>query len=200
MSWSLLAACSLSYLLGSIPNGLILGHAFWHIDIREYGSHNIGATNVWRTLGKGPGILVFLLDFLKGVLGAGLGMWLAGTPLAMVLGGIFAIVGHSWSIWLRFSGGKGVATGLGAIAVLMPKVTLIVFLVWLAIVLLTRYVSLGSIVAAACVPILSWYFGSPVEYTIFGLGAAVFIIYRHKSNIGRLLHGTENKISAAPHH
>ena len=167
-----LLALLLSYLLGSIPNGLWLCRALWHVDLRQHGSHNIGATNAWRTLGKGPGFLVFFLDMLKGLLAVWLGEMLVGTPLVMILCGVLAIVGHSLSLFLRFHGGKGVATGLGVILMLMPKVTGIVFLVWLLLVLATRYVSLGSIVAAA------------------------LIIVRHRSNITRLLNGTENRISA----
>ena len=191
-----LLACILAYLLGSVPNGLILCRAVWHIDIREHGSRNIGATNVYRTLGKGPGALVFLLDFLKGFLGVTIAMLLVGTPLAMVLGGIAAILGHSASVFLRFKGGKGVATGLGVIAMLMPVVTVIVFFAWLLIVFLTRYVSLGSIVGAALVPVLAFLFDYPTEYTLFGVLAAVLVIVRHHANIGRLLNGTESKIKA----
>ena len=193
---SLFLVCALAYVLGSIPNGLVLCRLIWHIDIREYGSHNIGATNVWRTLGKGPGFLVFFLDFLKGLLGVWFGLVISGEPLAQVLGGVFAIVGHSASLFLGLKGGKGVATGLGVIAMLMPLPTLLVFLVWLAIVYLTKYVSLGSIVGAALVPVLSFVFHLPTEYTVFGVFAAVLIIYRHKANIGRLLNGTESKIKA----
>lgn len=193
---SLFLVCALAYVLGSIPNGLVLCRLFWHIDIREHGSHNIGATNVWRTLGKGPGFLVFFLDFLKGLLGVWFGLMLSGEPLALVLGGVFAIVGHSASVFLGLKGGKGVATGLGVIAMLMPLPTLLVFLVWLAIVYLTKYVSLGSIIGAALVPVLSLAFHLPTEYTVFGVFAAVLIIYRHKANIGRLLNGTESKIKA----
>ena len=129
-----LFACIIAYLLGSVPNGLLLCRAIWHIDIREHGSRNIGATNVYRTLGKGPGALVFLLDFLKGFLAVYIAMRLVGTPISMVLGGIAAILGHSASVFLRFKGGKGVATGLGVIAMLMPAVTGVVFLAWLVIV------------------------------------------------------------------
>ena len=189
-------ACLLAYLVGSIPNGLVFGKLLWHVDLREHGSHNIGATNAWRTLGKGPGFLIFVLDLLKGVLGVWFGAQLAGTPAAMVLGGMFAIIGHSCSLFLHFKGGKGVATGLGVIAMLMPPVTVIVFLTWLVIVYLTRYVSLGSIVAAALVPILAWYFDYPCEYLAFSLLATVLIIVRHRSNIQRLLAGNENKIQA----
>ena len=121
---------------------------------------------------------------------------LVGTPFAMIFGGMAAIIGHSLPLFLGFHGGKGVATGLGVIAFLMPKVTIVVFLVWLAIVLVTRYVSLGSIIAAALVPILAWLFSYPIEYFVFGLLAAVLIIVRHKTNIVRLLNGTENHIQA----
>ena len=191
-----LLALLLSYLLGSIPNGLWLCRALWHVDLRQHGSHNIGATNAWRTLGKGPGFLVFFLDMLKGLLAVWLGEILVGTPLVMILCGVLAIVGHSLSLFLRFHGGKGVATGLGVILMLMPKVTLIVFLVWLLLVLATRYVSLGSIVAAALVPVLALVFGYPALYVVFGVLAAALIIVRHRSNITRLLNGTENRISA----
>ena len=136
-------ACLIAYLLGSIPNGLVFGKLLWHIDLREHGSHNIGATNAWRTLGKGPGFLIFLLDFLKGALSVWLGSLLVGTPLAMVLAGVLAIVGHSCSLFLKFKGGKGVATGLGVIVMMMPLPALIVFLVWLAIVKISGYVSLA---------------------------------------------------------
>lgn len=196
MMLDMVLVCVLSYLIGSIPNGLILGKLVWHTDLREHGSHNIGATNAWRTLGKVPGILIFLLDFLKGFLGVWLGMTLAGTPLAMVLGGILAIAGHSCSLFLKFQGGKGVATGLGVIALLMPLTTLFVFALWFAIVYVTKYVSLGSCVAAAAVPVIAWFRDEPMEYIAFGLLAAVLIIVRHRSNIVRLLNGTENKIKA----
>lgn len=191
-----LLALLLSYLLGSIPNGLWLCRALWHVDLRQHGSHNIGATNAWRTLGKGTGFLVFFLDMLKGLLAVWLGEMLVGTPLVMILCGVLAIVGHSLSLFLRFHGGKGVATGLGVILMLMPKVTVIVFLVWLLLVLATRYVSLGSIVAAALVPVLALVFGYPALYVAFGVLAAALIIVRHRSNITRLLNGTENRISA----
>ena len=190
-------AAAISYILGSIPNGLILGKAIWGVDLRQHGSKNIGATNAWRTIGKAGGISIFALDFLKGAISAYLGLHLGGSELAGVLCGILAIAGHSWSVFLAFKGGKGVATGLGVIAALMPEVTLIVFAVWFAIVYFTGYVSLGSIVGAALVPILTPFFGLPTEFLLLGLIAAVFIIYRHKSNIERLLNGTESKIKAA---
>ena len=184
---SVAIACIVAYLLGSIPNGLVFGKLIWQVDLREHGSHNIGATNAWRTLGKGPGFLIFLLDFFKGFISVWLGSVLAGTPMAMVLAGICAIIGHSCSVFLKFKGGKGVATGLGVIVMLMPLPALIVFAVWLLIVKISGYVSLGSIIAAALVPILAWLQGYAMEYTVFGLLAAAFVIVRHKANIIRLL-------------
>ena len=186
----------IAYLLGAIPNGLIWGKLIWQTDLREHGSHNIGATNAWRTLGKSAGLLIFALDFLKGFLSVYIASAMVGTPLAMVLAGVLAIAGHSCSIFLRFKGGKGVATGLGVIVMLMPLEALIIFLVWLAIVKISGYVSLGSIIAAALVPLLFYVGGYPVEFIIFGVLAAVLIIVRHHANIARLLNGTESKIKA----
>ena len=184
----------LAYLIGSIPSGLILGKLFWHKDLREHGSHNIGATNAWRTLGKGAGIAVFIADSLKGQAGVAVGLVLVGTPLAAVLGGLFAIIGHSFSIYLRFHGGKGVATSLGVLTMLMGNVTLIVFAVWFAIVYTTRYVSLGSVVAGFLTPILAALFAYPMEYILFTVIAAILVIVRHRESIVRLMNGTENKI------
>lgn len=184
----------LAYLVGSIPSGLILGKLFWHTDLRKYGSHNIGATNAWRTLGKVPGIIVFLADSLKGQAGVLLGLSLVGTPLAAVIGGLLAIVGHSFSLFLRFHGGKGVATSLGVLTMLMGNVTLIVFVLWFTIVYMTRYVSLGSVVAGVLTPILAALFAYPMEYIVFTVIAALLVIVRHRENIKRLMNGTENKI------
>lgn len=186
----------LSYVIGSIPSGLILGKILWHVDLRQHGSKNIGATNAWRTLGKLPGFIVFVADLLKGMLGVYLGMMLVGSSTAMIIGGIMAIVGHSLSLFLKFKGGKGVATGLGVLIMLMPSVSAIVFLVWLIVVLISKYVSLGSIIAAVLVPVCAFIMGLSFDFVVFGIVAAVFVIYRHKSNIIRLINGTENKIKA----
>lgn len=184
----------IAYLVGSIPSGLILGKLFWHTDLRKYGSHNIGATNAWRTLGKVPGIIVFLADSLKGQAGVLLGLSFVGTPLAAVIGGLLAIVGHSFSLFLRLHGGKGVATSLGVLTMLMGNVTLIVFVLWFTIVYMTRYVSLGSVVAGVLTPILAALFAYPMEYIVFTVIAALLVIVRHRENIKRLMNGTENKI------
>ena len=184
----------LSYLLGAIPNGLIFGKLIWKKDLRNFGSGNIGATNAWRVIGKPAGLLIFALDFLKGLLSVFIAKDFLGEPLVMILAGLCAIIGHSFNIFLQFHGGKGVATGLGVIAMLMPEVTAIVFLIWLVIVFITRYVSLGSIVAAIFVPLLAIFFDEPTEFVMLGALAAVFITIRHKENIARLSRGDENKI------
>lgn len=186
----------LGYLIGSIPNGLLIGKWFCNVDIRQFGSKNIGATNAFRVLGPWPALAVFLTDAIKGVIGVWLGQEFIGTPAGQLAGGIAAMAGHNWSIFLGFKGGRGVATGLGIIAVLMPKITLIVFLVWVAIVYFTRYVSLASITGAALLPILVWLFGEQKEYLYFSLLAAIFVIARHRPNIERLLKGQELKIKA----
>ncbi len=187
---------AISYVIGSIPNGLIVGKFTKGVDIRQFGSKNIGATNVYRVLGPWPAFWVLVTDIAKGVAGVYIGKAILGAPPAALLGGIAAIAGHNWSLFLGFKGGRGVATALGVIAVLMPKVTAIVFVVWAVIVFLTRYVSLGSIVAAAIAPPLIWLFGERTEYLYFGLVAAAFVIVRHRPNIERLLKGQELKIKA----
>ena len=189
-----LAAAIAAYLIGSIPSGLILGKLIWHKDLRDYGSHNIGATNAWRTLGKTAGIAVFIADSLKGQAGVMLGLLLVGTPLAAVVGGLCAILGHSFSLFLRFHGGKGVAPSLGVLTMLMGQVTFIIFVIWLTIVYVSRYVSLGSVVAAFLAPFLAALYGYPTEYVLFTAVAAILVILRHRENIERLMHGTENKI------
>ena len=186
-----------SYLMGSLPFGLWIGQWFYHIDLREHGSKNTGATNAYRVLGRWPALLVFVCDTVKGMAGVYLGSLLVGGSLAEVLGGIAAISGHNWSVFMGFKGGRGVATGLGVIALLAPKVTAIVFAVWCIVVFFTRYVSLASIVAAALVPPLMWWFDAGSETLLFGVAAATFVILRHRPNVVRLLRGEELKIKAA---
>lgn len=186
-----------SYFLGSLPFGLWIGQWFYKIDIRERGSKNTGATNAYRVLGRWPALAVFLCDTAKGMVGVYLGSLLVGTPFAEVMGGIAAISGHNWSIFLKFKGGRGVATGLGVIAMLAPQVTVIVFVVWALVVYFTKYVSLASIIAAGLVAPLMWVFDAGMETLLFGVAAATFVILRHRPNIERLLRGEELKIKAA---
>ena len=182
----------LAYLIGSIPSGLIIGKIFFNIDVREYGSKNIGATNTYRVIGLKAALPVFLCDALKGA--AGVVLLSSYGPMYMILGGILAMMGHNWSIFLGFKGGRGVATGLGVLIALSPLVALICFLVWGIIVYFTKLVSLGSIIAAALVPVLMYVTGESYWFVGFGGLAALFVIVRHWDNIKRLLAGNELKV------
>ena len=182
----------LAYLIGSIPSGLIIGKNLFNTDVRQYGSKNIGATNTYRVIGLKAALPVFLCDALKGA--AGVVLLSSYGPMYMILGGILAMMGHNWSIFLGFKGGRGVATGLGVLIALSPLVALIAFLVWGVIVYFTKLVSLGSIIAAALVPILMYFTGESYWFVGFGALAALFVIVRHWDNIKRLLAGNELKV------
>jgi glycerol-3-phosphate acyltransferase PlsY len=188
-----------AYLLGSIPFGLIIGKAFYSVDIRDYGSGNIGATNTYRILGPVAALLVFSLDLLKGILGVGLAKLVfqdqaSLLPAMSVLAGLAAILGHSYSIFLGFSGGKGVTTGAGVLIMLWWWVALVLFGIWLIVVSVTKYVSLASLTAAIAFPLLILIFYPQLPYLLFSLAAALTIIVRHRSNISRLLTGRELKL------
>ncbi len=200
-----------SYLLGSIPFGYLLVRIFRGQDVRQTGSGNIGATNVARTGSKGLAIATLLLDALKGYFAVLLAIWITDQTALTVaqtyrrirharffaaLAGFCALLGHMFPVWLRFKGGKGVATALGAFLAIAPKAVLVCLVVFLVIVALTRYVSLGSIVAAVVFPFAAWWL-SPFVRTagaIFLIAASsLLIIVRHKDNLRRLLTGTENR-------
>lgn len=184
----------LGHVCGSVPSGLWLVQAFHGIDIRNYGSKNIGTTNVFRTVGPKTAVLVLIADAFKGILAVGIMSYLFHNPLLDVVTALGALLGHNYSLFLGFKGGKGVATALGLLIFMMPKVAVASFGIWLVCVLLTRYVSLGSIMAAIFTPPLAWYLGYPSAYVIFSMVAAFFVVLRHKENIHRLLTGTESKI------
>ncbi len=184
----------LGHVCGSVPSGLWLVQAFHGIDIRNYGSKNIGTTNVFRTVGPKTAVLVLIADAFKGILAVGIMSYLFHNPLLDVVTALGALLGHNYSLFLGFKGGKGVATALGLLIFMMPKVAVASFGIWLVCVLLTRYVSLGSIMAAIFTPPLAWYLGYPSAYVIFSVVAAFFVVLRHKENIHRLLTGTESKI------
>lgn len=216
----------LAYLLGSIPFGLIISRAHG-VDIRKHGSGNIGATNVWRVVGKKAGLTTFICDLLKGLTAVVLAKWVAHhwavtIPLphehtrteyfdagfAGITAALGCILGHSFPVWLRFKGGKGVATSLGVIMGMMPVVSLVVFAIWGVVFKISRYVSLASIVAAVSLPVVTviflfagWVQGWALFY--FALAAALLVVRRHRENIKRLMAGTENrfgkpKVTAEP--
>jgi glycerol-3-phosphate acyltransferase PlsY len=186
----------IAYLLGSIPTGYWLGR-MKGVDIRQFGSGNIGMTNVLRVLGKPYAILTLLVDIGKGAVAVTLIPYLLYTPdpWVKVLAGLAAVCGHNWTIFLKFKGGKGVATSAGVFLGLAWLPTLLVLGIFGIILGLFRYVSLGSIVAAVCFPILMLLFHQHILYIILSILLALFIIIRHRSNIKRLLAGTENRFS-----
>lgn len=185
-----------SYLVGAVPIGLIVGKVAKGIDIRDYGSGNIGATNVLRTLGPVPAAIVFIGDTLKGfgavVLAAAM---IEGKyqPYIVIAAGLLSIIGHSASPFLKFKGGKGVATSLGVIIGMNPLIAAIAFGLWIVTVATLRYVSIASIVAAFSAPAMMFFTDVPRPYVAFALAAACIILMRHRSNIKRLLGGTEPK-------
>jgi acyl phosphate:glycerol-3-phosphate acyltransferase len=189
-----------AYLLGSIPFGLIAGFKVKGLDIREHGSKNIGATNVFRVVGKKWGVLVLLLDALKGYIACVLPVFFGQSlelPLPLLLG-VSAILGHSFPIWLKFKGGKGVATSLGVFLAIAWLPTLITFGLWILCFAITRIISLSSIVAAIIFPIMiTWRYAGASEIKFLlpiSLLLTLFILYTHRANIQRLRQGTEKKL------
>jgi acyl phosphate:glycerol-3-phosphate acyltransferase len=203
MLLALLLIAAVSYVLGSIPTGYLLVRLFRNEDIRSVGSGNIGATNVMRSGGKGLGAATFLLDMLKGCAAVWLGGVLAGALLpdlplrdAQALAAISAVIGHMFPIWLRFRGGKGVATGFGVFLVAAPLAALAAITVFAIILLLTRYVSLASILGAASFPVFAWILvrgDKPAFFIAAQVIVALLIIVKHHQNIRRLLSGNEHR-------
>ncbi len=202
--WCYLATALAAYLLGSIPTGFLVAQARG-IDIRGVGSGNIGATNVFRILGKPAGVFVLFADALKG--------WLAVVVAARLVFGWFegeasfsalenfqivaavcAILGHNYTCWLRFKGGKGIATSAGVLLALVPWALVIILSVFIVLFGLTRYVSLGSIAASATLPFASWITGESTTKILVTGALGALAIYKHRANIQRLLHGTESRV------
>jgi glycerol-3-phosphate acyltransferase PlsY len=207
----------LAYLLGSIPFGLIVAKS-QGVDIRAVGSGNIGATNVWRVMGKKWGLITFFADALKGVVAVKLGMALAAhwairvalphgherveffdPGYAGIAAAVSCIIGHNFPIWLKFKGGKGVATSLGVIFGMMPLPALLVFAIWALVFKTSRYVSLASLIAAVCLPlvVIAFLFLDGLRswaHFYFAVAAAIMVVYRHQPNIARLVAGTELRV------
>jgi glycerol-3-phosphate acyltransferase PlsY len=200
-----------AYLLGSIPTGYTAAKLLKGIDIREHGSGSTGATNVLRTLGKGPGFFVLVIDTFKGILAIALVRWSFSIAVSqniipesinlaiwqawvVALAGIAAILGHSKSIWLGFSGGKSVATSLGVLLTMSWQVALSTAGVFGLVLAISRIVSLSSIAGAIAVSLLMLVFDQPLPYLLFGIAGGIYVVMRHRSNIQRLLAGTEPKI------
>lgn len=187
--------CVGAFFLGAIPFGFWAGK-LRGVDLRQEGSGNIGATNTLRVLGKGPGIAVLLLDAGKGFAPVALAQSVLHLPPAWVVAaGLCAVLGHTYSPFVRFKGGKGVATSLGVLIGLSPPVAGLTLLVFVATVALFKFVSLGSIVAALAEVGLFWLFPVPLAFRVFGMIAAFFVVIRHRSNIARLRAGNESRFS-----
>lgn len=192
-----------SYLLGSIPFGYLIVNATTGSDVRQTGSGGTGATNVSRSAGKGAGILTLFLDALKGAAAVLLAEFLLRSNDHAVwwIGacGVIAMLGHIFPVWLRFRGGKGVATGVGVFLILAPLAVLIAGVLFVVIVWTTRYVSLGSMLSAVAIPFIVWLLSllrpvpDVVPIIVSTLAGATLIVYAHRTNIGRLLNKTENK-------
>ena len=208
---SIVIAAALGYLLGAIPFGLIIGRFTKGIDLREYGSHRTGATNALRTLGTRAAAAVFVLDVAKGVAAVVLARTLlAGDPLvewAAAVAGVAAIVGHNWSVFIGFTGGRGVATSAGALGAMSPWTILIVAPIVALLIWRTRYVSLGSVTGAIAAPIITAALAAvgaaSVPAIAYAVGSGLLVTVAHADNIGRLRAGTERKVgqkeAVSPH-
>nr|WP_309721384.1 glycerol-3-phosphate 1-O-acyltransferase PlsY [Armatimonas sp.] len=193
MSLSPWVVCLLAFLFGAIPFGLVIGK-LKGVDLRTKGSGNIGASNAMRELGKPLGALVFMLDTLKGWLPVFAAHQLGFSPEWLVGVGLAAVFGHIYSPFMRFKGGKGVATALGVLLGLDWRVALIAFGIFIVVVAVTDYISVGSISAAVAQAALFWVFADPLPMKLFGAVVGLFVIVRHHSNIQRLLKGEENRL------
>jgi glycerol-3-phosphate acyltransferase PlsY len=203
---SYIVTAVVAYLLGSIPTGYVVARSRG-VDIRTVGSGNIGATNVFRILGKPAGIFVLVVDALKGfvscyfvgplvyrlVVGA-LEDDSATHEFLKITGGLFAILGHNYTCWLKFKGGKGIATSAGVVLGLLPQAFAVSFGVWLVTFAITRYVSVASMAGAFVLPFGAWFFDHSPRMIIVAAIIGVLAIYKHRSNIQRLLNGTENRV------
>jgi glycerol-3-phosphate acyltransferase PlsY len=180
-----------SYLVGSIPCGYLMGKSRG-VDLRRHGSGNIGTTNAFRVLGKQPGMMVFFCDAAKGFFPALIGAHHA--PVWGAAAGLAAVVGHNWSIFLGFRGGRGAATAMGVALALATKVILVALIIWLLVITTTGYVSLGSIIAALAAPVIALLFNVQFVYFLFIIPAVSMVVLKHRPNIRRLRNGTENRM------
>ena len=183
-----------AYLIGAIPVGYVVARLRSGVDIRRAGSGNIGATNVLRTLGKGPAIATLFGDIAKGFAAVSFARAADAAPGWAAAGAVLVIVGNCWPVFLKFRGGKGVATGFGAFLALAPWATGPAALVWVLVVATFRYVSLGSVMACLCLPLGVAVLGYPWTYTAAAVATAIIIIYRHRENLVRLLSGSESRL------
>lgn len=195
--------CFFSYLLGAVPTAYIVGRALRGIDIRQHGSGNVGATNTFRVLGRGPGLFVLGCDILKGLLAVVVVSWILAVHslTAWILFGLVAIIGHNWTVFLNFSGGKGIATSLGVLiglTIQVPSFGLVLLItlgIWVILFVIFGFVSLASVVAAMALPIATAVTAQPMELVFLGVACCLFVVIRHRGNIRRLVLGQESRVS-----
>ena len=190
-----LAVIILSYLVGAIPTGLVVVRVLAGEDIRRHGSGNIGTVNVLRVAGVATAAVVLVVDILKGIVPVLVALRMGFSPWTVVLCGLASIIGHNWSVFLGFQGGKGIATSFGVLLGLSWQAAAVAAAVWVITVALTRYSSLGSLLAVVSVPITFWRLRQPEEYMSLGVIVMLLAIYRHRANIQRLVTGTELHIT-----
>jgi glycerol-3-phosphate acyltransferase PlsY len=202
-----------AYLLGSIPTGFLVAKASG-VDIRTMGSGNIGATNVFRIVGKSAGIFVLVFDGLKGYAACAwlpdavlryLGSTLSSQPSTLniddvfhIIGGVCAILGHNYTCWLKFKGGKGIATSAGVLAALVPMALVIILAIWIIVFAVSRYVSMASIAASVALPFAAFFTGNSATIVAVTAAMAALAVYKHRGNIQRLLNGTESRFGRKP--
>ena len=192
----LAAGLAAAYLIGSIPFALVLARRWGGHDLHRIGSGNIGAANVLRASGIRAGVVVAILDIAKGAAGVAVGGRIAGAEHAEALAGFAAVVGHIYPIWLKFRGGKGVATACGAFTVLAPLAVPPALVAFVASIWMTRYISIGSVVATVVLPSVAYLAGSPAPVVASACAAAALIVFRHRSNLARVRVGTERRVGA----
>jgi glycerol-3-phosphate acyltransferase PlsY len=191
------AAMIAAYLMGAVPFGVLFSRWIRGIDPREHGSRNIGFTNVLRTAGKVPGFLTLAGDLGKGALAVVLARYLSGDEWVTLVCGAAAVAGHNYPVYLRFRGGKGVATGFGAVLGLDPRIGVSLLVIWLAVAAVFRYSSLAALCAFLFLPVIVFWLRNQIDYLVFSFVLTGMIIIRHRANIIRLLKGTEPKLGAS---
>jgi acyl phosphate:glycerol-3-phosphate acyltransferase len=191
----ILVAIVAGYLIGTIPFALLVSNQ-WGVDLRRTGSGNLGAANVMRASGIRSGVLVAALDVAKGAASVWLAQRLTSSPAAPAAAGLAAIIGHIYPLWLHFRGGKGVATACGVFLVITPVAMPPALAIFTAVVWMTKYISLGSLLATLALPPIAYALGSPWSAVIGAIASAAIIVFRHRSNLARIWTGTERRIGA----
>lgn len=193
MASKIIIVSVLSYIIGNISVSYLIAKYAAGIDIRKYGSGNAGATNVLRTLGKKAGVAAFLGDALKGVIAVVLGRLIAGED-GQIFAGLFVVIGHNWPIFLNFKGGKGIATTIGVMTAINPYIVAAIVPIGIVIIIITKYVSLASIMGMIIFPITMLFTHQNIKLVLFSFILSIMALYRHRTNIKKLMEGTESKL------